>query len=256
MMSIADSIKARIENDRQWGDGLIKGLVWLMIGLVYIGALTYAGVRSFSLFLATIAPEYQWLVPLGVLTTELSAVALPLAFHYACAPGRQRNWVKAFTAVDLFLIACNCILDAARESGQFVPNFFQLYGVFVLPTLPLVCLVGWLVFVSLSDASKHRDMIAIVQSNTRDTLLAHVQDAIATTDITKAVQAAADEYGRALVAQTLGSYTTPASAQRPPEPEARAVLPPPNGHVERSFNADLEPVEVIRPKNSRGGRAS
>lgn len=232
------------------GRQALKGLAVTLSLIVYLAGLLYAGVRSYSLFAATIAPDLLPLAVLGIVALELSAVGLPLAIHYWTAPGAQRLAALGFYLLDLGLIVGNSILDAARHSGDLLPGFLTAYGVYAVPATPVVCMVGWALLWALDPASREHDMIATVRSATHEALMAQIQKAAESVDITESVERAAGEAARVLVGETLG---------RAPR---RAALP--GSELAYRYNADVpalavvgggaETAEAAPVKGSRNGR--
>ncbi len=173
--------------------------------IVYAAGLVYAGVRSYTLFAATIDPALLPLAVLGIVALEVSAIALPLAIHFWTQPGAQRLAAMGFYGLDLVLIAANATLDAAHHSGAEVTSALTTYGVYILPALPLLCMAGWSLIWMLDPASRERDMRESVKAATHEALLSQIQKAVEQADVTQAVEAAANEAARALVGETLGN---------------------------------------------------
>jgi len=188
--------------------------------MVYLAGLLYAGVRSYTLFAATIDPSLLPLAIVGIVALEVSAIALPLAIHFWTQPGMQRLAAMGFYLLDLALIAGNAVLDAAHHSGAVLPGFLTAYGVYLVPALPLLCMAGWSLIWLLDPASRERDMRETVKAATHEALLSQIQKATEAVDITRAVEEAASEAARSLVGETLGSAP-------------RRTLPPPAGIAER-----------------------
>lgn len=242
MTTVSTAMK---ENSRR----ALKGLAVFLSLTVYVAGLIYAGVRSYSLFARTVDPELLPLAILGIVALEVSALALPLAIHYWTAPGAQRLAALGFYLMDVGLIVFNSILDAAHHSGEILPGFMQAYGVYAVPALPVACMIGWALLWALDASSREHDMIETVRSATREALMAQIQKAAESVDITQAVEDAAGEAARALVGETLG---------RAPR---RAVLPPahyvpPAAHYLENAEAALTiagretvPVPVKRSRN-------
>jgi hypothetical protein len=183
----------------------LKGVAVTLSLIVYIACLAYAAVRSYSLFAATIEPNLLPLAVIGIVALELTAIALPLAIHFWTQPGAQRIAAIAFYLLDLTLIAINAVLDAGRHSQTILPDFLTAYGVYILPALPLACMLGWSLLWLLDPSSRDRDMRESVKAATHEALLSQIQKAVEQADITQAVESAAGEAARALVGETLGS---------------------------------------------------
>jgi hypothetical protein len=217
------------ENSRR----ALKGLAVTLSLIVYLAGLVYAGVRSYSLFARTVAPELLPLAMLGIIALEVSALALPLAVHYWTAPGAQRLAALGFYLIDLGLIIANAVLDAAHHSGTLLPGFLQAYGVYAVPALPVVCMVGWALIWALDPTSREHDMAASVRAATHEALMAQIQKAAESVDISQMVETAAEESARALVGETLG---------RAPR---RALPPAMMGAPKGSYNAEADSVPAL-----------
>jgi len=163
----------------------MRGLAVGLSLLVYLAGLAYAGVRSYTLFAATIDASLLPLAVLGIVALEVSAVALPLAIHFWTQPGAQRFAAMGFYLVDLALIAANAILDAAHHSATVLPDFLTAYGVYIVPALPLFCMAGWSLVWMLDPASRERDMRESVKAATQEALLSAIQKATEAADITQ-----------------------------------------------------------------------
>ncbi len=198
MTTVSSAMK---ENGRR----ALKGLAIVLSGIVYFAGLIYAGVRSYSLFARTVDPELLPLAVLGIIALEVSALALPLALHYWTAPGAQRLAALGFYILDLALIVANAVLDAAHHSGTLLPGFLNAYGVYAVPALPVVCMIGWALLWALDPASREHDMVLAVRAATHEALMAQIAKAAESVDISQAVEAAAGEAARALVGETLGN---------------------------------------------------
>src|SRR3990172_1366884 len=170
-----------------------------------MAGLAYAGVRSYTLFSATIDPGLLPLAVLGIVALEVSAIALPLAIHFWTQPGGQRLAAMGFYLLGLALIAANAILDAAHHSNAEVSGALVAYGLYLIPSFPLVCMTGWSLVWLLDPSSRERDMRESVKAATHEALLSQIQKAVAQADITQAIENAAGEAARALVGETLGS---------------------------------------------------
>jgi hypothetical protein len=219
----------------------LRGLAVCLSVVVYLAGLIYAGVRSYSLFSRTVDPGLLPLAVLGIVALEVSALALPLAIHYWTAPGAQRLAALGFYALDLFLIVSNAVLDAAHHSGGVLPGFLQAYGVYAVPALPVVCMVGWALLWALDQASRERDMVESVRSATFDALMAQIVKETEAVDVGSQVQSAAIERARAIVAETLGRGSGNESALL-----SSVSMVSANGHT-----AEAAQQEVIRRPKSR-----
>lgn len=231
MTTVSTAMK---ENSRR----ALRGLAVTLSLIIYLAGLVYAGVRSYSLFAATVDPGLLPLAVLGIVALELTAVGLPLAIHFWTAPGAQRLAALGFYLIDLALIVGNSILDAAHHSGTLLPGFLAAYGVYAVPALPVVCMVGWALLWALDPASREHDMIASVRTATQEALMAQIQKAAESVDISQAVENAAGEAARALVGETLGRAPRRA-------PEATMMT------AHHTYNADIEPAPNLPSKANR-----
>jgi len=243
MTTVANAL--RHNHHRAW-----RGLALALSLLVYLAGLTYAAVRSYSLFAATIRADLLPLAVLGLVALELSAIGLPLAIHYWTSPGPQRLAALGFYLLDLGLIIGNSILDAAHQSGTLLPEFLQAYGVYAVPALPVLCMMGWALIWTLDPASRERDMADSVRAATHEALMSQIQRAAESVDISRMVESAAEESAFALVGETLGR--APRRATLPALPSVPATV---------HYNAEGDSMPVIaekesaaQPKPSRNGR--
>jgi len=223
----------------------LKGLALFLSLLIYAAGLLYAGVRSYTLFAATIEPDLLPLAIIGIVALELTAVSLPLALHFWTSPGPQRYAAIGFYTLDLGLIVFNAILDAAHHSGTVLPSFLQAYGTYAVPALPIVCMVGWAVLWALDPASRERDLQESVRTATQEALMAQIQQAAASVDITDAVQQAAHEAARALVGETLGRAPRRIAAPIPPSLQDQAS---PN-----TLMMSVQGIETVPAKSKPSG---
>ena len=239
----------------------LKGLAVTLSLVIYCAGLIYAGVRSYTLFAATIDPGLLPLAVLGIVALELSAIALPLAVHFWTSPGAQRYAALGFYLLDLALVVGNSILDAAHHSGTLLPEFLQAYGVYAVPALPVFCMVGWALIWALDPASRERDMAETVKAATHEALMSQIQKAAESVDISRAVEDAAKEAARALVGETLGRApkrislpTVPVTAHYNMEPAASPVLAT-AAEPEADFpTAKYPAVRVARPVMPKPGK--
>lgn len=197
MTTVSTAMK---ENSRR----ALKGLAVFLSLLVYLAGLVYAGVRSYSLFARTVDTELLPLAVLGIVASEVSALALPLAVHYWTAPGAQRLAALGFYVLDLALVVANAVLDAAHHSGSVLPSFMQAYGVYAVPALPVICMIGWALLWALDPSSREHDMVSSVRAATQEALMTQIAKAAQSVDIVESVELAAGEAARALVGETLG----------------------------------------------------
>src|SRR3989304_2521348 len=160
---------------------------------VYVGGLLYAGVRSYSLLVETPDPTYVMLALVGIVALELSAIGLPLAIHFWTAPGMQRWFAIGFYVVDLGSLVFNSYLDAGRHSGAAIAPLMQVYGDWGVPSMPILCMLGWAVIWKLDQVTQERDTILRVRAATHKALLSQIMKAVGSVDVTDAVRLAAEQ---------------------------------------------------------------
>jgi hypothetical protein len=221
------------------GRKALRGLAVTLSLIVYLAGLLYAGVRSFDLFSRTIPADLLPLAVIGIVALELTALGLPVAIHFWTSPGAQRMAALGFYAVDLAFIVGNSILDAAQNSGAILPGFMAAYGVFIVPALPVACMVGWALVWMLDPTSREHDMTAAVKAATHEAMLSQIIEEAKAVDIADDVRAAAAQRARAIVSETLGK------ARRQSVP-ARPVV---------SYNADSETIPEVAERESVPVRA-
>jgi len=242
------------ENSRR----ALRGLAITLSLIVYVAGLVYGAVRSYTLFSATVDPSFLPLALIGIVALEVSALALPLAVHYWTAPGPQRMVALGFYLVDLALIVGNSVLDAAHHSSVLLPSFMQAYGTYAVPALPVVCMIGWALIWALDPTSREHDMAASVRAATHEALMAQIQQAATSADITEAVENVAGDIARALVGETLGHVPRRATLSKPThnnDPEASGFMT--NGDAEGPLQESKQPEHSagkIPAKTSRNGR--
>lgn len=223
------------------GRRALRGLAVALSLIVYLAGLLYAGVRSYDLFARTIPADLLPLAVLGIIALEVTALALPLAIHYWTSPGAQRMAAIGFYVFDMALIVGNSILDAAHNSGTVLPAFMLAYGTFIVPALPVVCMVGWALVWMLDPTSREHDMTEAVRAATFDAMLSQIVEEAKAVDIAEDVRVAAAERARAIVGETLGK--TPIRPTLAAVAEPLMVKPTLNG-TQRRARAE----SVIDPK--------
>lgn len=188
---------------QEHGRGALGALAKVIGVIVYTGALIIAGVRSYDLFARTLPPDMLLLATIGTVVLELTACGLPLAIHYWTSPGQQRMVAFGFYGIDLVLIIANGILDSSQNAGTILPSFMQFYGTYVMPAVPVACMVGWGLLWLLDPTTREHDMRAAVRAATREALFGRIIEETANADITAEVEAAARLQVREIVGETL-----------------------------------------------------
>lgn len=147
----------------------------------------------------------------------------PLEVSNACLAGLVHAGVRLFS---LFSATIDpALLFLAAISQTIPPDFLTAYDTYLLPALPLVCLVGWSLLLSL------------------------IQQAVE-----QAVKEAAHEAARALAGETLGSAPRRRRIAIRPTGGQRAASPTQKARPERSRRAGPERSRRAGPERSRRGR--
>ena len=228
----------------------LKAIAYALGLIVYLGGIAYAEARAYSLFVKTIDPELLPIAIIGIVALGLTAVAAPLAHHFGTAPGVQRIFLEVFYAFDIFAMAANAVLDAALHNTTGLTDLLTFWKAYVLPALPLVCLVGWTIFFMLDPAHRKRDMLLAARAATEEVLTSRVVEQMKATDLTDVVDAAARAAAAEIVGQTVGHGvalppTTPRPLLAPAEP-MQAATPTLAAQIGKNGRKP-EPVEPARP---------
>ena len=227
-------MSSSIGNQMQESQGrALKAIAYALGLIVYLGGIAYAEARAYSLFVKTIDPELLPVALIGIVALGLTALAAPLAHHFGTAPGVQRLFLDVFYAFDIFAMAANAVLDAALHNTAGLTDLLTFWKFYVLPALPLVCLVGWTVFFMLDPSHRKRDLLLAARSATEEVLTNRVVEQMKATDLTEVVDAAARAAAAEIVGQTVGV----------PKPSATLRI-----DIERPLPT------MLSPKPSKNGR--
>jgi len=238
------------------------GTISKMIGyVVYAGGVAYAEARAFSLFTKNLDADLLIVAIVGIVALGLTAVGAPLAYHWGTVPGTQRKWLVGFYAFDIAAMAANAVLDAAMHSAD-VTDILNLWRVYVLPALPLLCLLGWAVFMMIDPSHKRRDAIRSALDATEDEIAEKVVEEMRNTDITATVRKAAKTRANAIAARVTGiqvesvKETTKPTTATLPKPTT-ATLPTLPAPIEPSHETVREVAAPASPKaDSKNGTGS
>jgi hypothetical protein len=222
----------------------IKVIAYALGLLVYLGGILYAESRAYSLFTKTIDAELLPVALIGIVALGLTAIAAPLAHHFGTSPGVQRIFLDVFYAFDIFAMGANAVLDAALHDVNTLTSILSFWKLYVLPSLPLICLLGWAIFFMLDPSHRKRDTILAARQATEEVLTSRVIEQMKATDLTDIVDQAARESAREIVGQTLGST--------PPQVRASTTIAtlPITPDVTKKFSRNgrkQEPVETNDP---------
>jgi hypothetical protein len=176
---------------------------------VYLGGILYAEARAYSLFTKTIDAELLPIAIVGIVALGLTAIAAPLAHHFGTAPGVQRIFLDVFYAADLLAMIANAVLDSALHSEGTMTSLLSFWKMYILPSLPLLMLIGWGIFFALDPSHRKRDMLMSARAATEEVLTNRVIEQMKATDLTDIVDSAARDAAREIVGQTVGGSTLP-----------------------------------------------
>ena len=193
--------------------------------IVYVAMLLYTAVHNFTLMLIGIPPDLQVWAILGVVTLEISAIALPIALHWWTHAPIQRIVAFLFYAIDLLLLWINVSLDFALVAGTWttMPEWMTLYLHYVMPATPLLAGAGWALLWLLDPSQQERSTRLSIRTSAKAALARRISAAANTIEIDEMVDAAATELARHEIAKALGvSLRTP---NRNGRPEARGNQP-------------------------------
>lgn len=230
----------------------LKAIAYALGIIVYLGGVIYAEARAYSLFAKTIDPELMPVAIIGIVALGLTALAAPLAHHFGTAPGVQRIFLDVFYAFDIFAMAANAVLDATLHNSGNLTTLLTFWSAYILPALPLVCLLGWTIFFMLDPAHRRRDTLMAARAATEEVLTSRVIEQMKATNLTDIVDAAARSAAAEIVGQTVGN-----SGALTPPVVTPAMLP---SATQRAFtDAVPEPVMTpkpvpVRTKPTRNGR--
>lgn len=232
--------------------------------LVYCGALLYSGVHNWRLMLQGVAPDMVIWAALGVISLEISALALPVALHFWTHSAMQRIAAFAFYGVDLAAICANVILDYAivANSAGDLPGWLSAYLFYGVPATPILAGLGWSLLLLLDPSQRERAMVETLKSATREALARRIAAQARQANISAAVDQAAAQLAAGIVGQTLGvsveikqptvidgkARDLPSS----PGPARRFWRPAPkNGTGAILHAAEAPQIEIAESKNGR-----
>jgi hypothetical protein len=225
----------------------LKSLAMLAGIIVYLGMIGYSAVHNIALLTAGIAPDMVAWALVGVVSLELSAVALPIALHYWTHAPMQRIAAFGFYGLDLIIVMFNVLVDYAVKTGAgaALPEWLIAYKFYLLPVGPIVCGLGWSLIWLLDPSQKERAMLETLRASTREVLSKRIAEQAKAADVSELVDNAAYNLARGVVATTLGASVT----------KPRGLLSG-NGHkqpaeIVRAYDAIAE-VTVESP-NGKGG---
>lgn len=227
----------------------LKAIAYALGIFVYLGGIAYAEARAYSLFVRTIDPELLPVAIIGIVALGLTAIAAPIAHHFGTSPGVQRIFLDTFYAFDIFAMGANAVLDAALHSDGDLTSLLAFWQTYVLPSLPLVCLLGWAVFFMLDPSHRKRDTILAARQATEEVLTNRVIEQMKAADLTDVVDAAARAAAE-IVGQTVGNVS---STSQPARRELAEPSPIPSAS-NRAIRATSNPKKPAKMKVFDNGR--
>jgi hypothetical protein len=169
----------------------VRAFAMFMAIVLYAAVLVYTGVHNFNLMSRTVPDDQRFFAITALLCLEGAAVFLPLAIHFWLAPGPQRMVGYILYGVNFAVVILNTILDAITNRSEAVPDWLQLYAMFILPATPIIVGVG-IAFIFLLDPSKKiHDARAAAHAASMDALALQMREAANRPDINQAIQLAA-----------------------------------------------------------------
>lgn len=210
-------------------EGRNRALKTLAIGagiVVYIGMIGYSAVHNFRLMTAGVAEDMLIWAVLGVLSLEVTALALPIALHWWCHAPLQRFAALAFYGIDLALVFINVVLDFAVVSqAETLPGWMQIYAFYAVPATPIICGLGWSLLFLLDPSQRERATRETLAASTKEVLANRIAKAAQGAEVESMVQDAARAAAWQIVTETLGvtrslPMVIPSQAREvEPEPE-------------------------------------
>ena len=196
----------------------------MFIGVsVYLGAIVFAASHNFNLLTSGVSPNLVFWAYIGVVMVSLSAVGMPVAYHYWTAPGLHRIACGVFYFIDLAMLAFNTILDNALVSNLGVPPWLSMY-LGIAPATPLVVGVMWSVLWILDPSNRRRDTLMSLRSATEESLARQIAEAARGGAASRQVISAAQGIASDFIGNTVRFSP---SASRNGGPPHRASIPSP-----------------------------
>lgn len=190
-------------------DGRNKALrsLAVMAGiLVYLGMVAYSAVHNIKLLTAGVPPDMVMWALVGVVSLEITALALPIALHWWTHAAMQRIAAFVFYGLDLVVIVANVVIDYSMNTNtaSALPGWLEAYRFYLLPASPILCGLGWSLLWLLDPSQRERALVETLRAATRESLAVRVAEQARATDVSELVDAAAYNLARDIVKSTLG----------------------------------------------------
>lgn len=237
----------------------IKALVSFFGVLVYVAGIIYAEVHGYALLSRGVDPDMILWATVGIIALGITALFLPLGLHYSFHAPLQRFAAFAFYAVDLGLLIFNAIADYTTRTAGVLPTWLDFYMLYAMPATPIIAACGWSLLTLLDPAQKERGMIEALKASTREALAFRIAEQAKAADVSQAVDQAAEQMARDIIAGTLGasvastrrrlpSQTIDLQAEQPKEKPKRShplfIMPRARSNGVQSYNLEADQVNA------------
>ena len=230
-MKLADIQK---NNDRSF----VVGVVVVAGVVVYVGATLYSEVMGFSMFREGVPPDLLPVALVGILSVGLSALVLPLAWHFWAFEKTHRLVVTIFYLVDIAIMVGNALAGYAVARTGVVHPILALYRDWFLPITPILMLIGWAASWYSDPVHRRKTQQATFVEQTTTRLLDAAFEQAEGQDVSGLVEAVTNAVMREVGADLRAAVTARVGAQVDEDEEfepALALAPVPlsgNGHGE------------------------
>lgn len=227
-------------------------LAFVISLIVYAGMIAYSATHNWQLLTSGVNPDWVFVAAIGVISMELTAIALPLALHFWTHDSMQRIFAFGFYALDMVIIIANSLVNYAFNTGTTaeLPHWLETYRVMMLPAAPIVTGIGWSIIWMLDPAQRERATREALKAATRRTLQRQIYETASRERLGKQVRASAQLIADQIVADTLGVSTAQVIHNRTGSRKPAALKAPEPEPVMISYNAETEAADTPRPKGN------
>ncbi len=183
----------------------LKSIAITLSLVVYIGMLIYSFVHNYTLMSKGVPPDMLMWAILGVISLELTAIALPIALHWWTHSNMQRFVALGFYVVDLGLMFMNVILNFALTAGEEVPEWMAMYLQYAMPATPIIAGIGWTMLWLLDPSHKAEQSREGLREATRESITDRMAIAARSPAVNEMVDQAAHAYAWQIIQSTLGA---------------------------------------------------
>lgn len=235
----------------------LDGLKKLSIGMaafVYVGVIIFFDV----MFLTVVErmfpgdPFLRALSYVGAVAVGVSAVTIPLAFHFWVHPGLQFWVCVVFWVSDAALLALNTMLafQIATHGIDHLTDFWSMYIQFV-PAAPVVALLGWGALFLLDPSMQERHSATEMRADLIDAVTEHRRQAVKSNEVYQIVLAGAMQDAQDVARSLFGnrSEVRPGIPPKTSEPEPEPSFTPPASNPSSPGNL----IDRIKERISSNG---